>query len=70
MASRFMNIEKLKDFQQRILFNKKATKELVNEAVISLVNAKRLHDELEKLYTDAVDFDKVNKKTIEILEKL
>ena len=52
------------------MFAKKASNELLNEAVISLKEAKKNHDELEKLYIDAMDFDKTEKIRLEISKRI
>ena len=45
----------------RIKFNESAAKNLLDEAISSLVNAKRCHDKLEEFYISAVDFDSINR---------
>lgn len=41
--------------------NRKLTKELTQESVIHLKNAKSIHDKLEKIYIQAMDFDALDK---------
>lgn len=56
-ARRFMNAKNLSKSRERLRFNKKATKELLLEAVATLQNAKTVHDKLEEYYVDAMDFE-------------
>ena len=58
--SRFTDKDKLKAKKQRLSFNKRAAREILNEAVKSLEQAKALHDDLEKIYAAGVDFSKVD----------
>ncbi len=57
---RFYENDKLKCKKNRLDFSKKAALELKNEAVSSLINAKKLHDKLETYYISAIDFKKIN----------
>ncbi len=54
----------------RLLFNKKAAKELLLCACDTLYKAKQSHDELEKFYIEAMDFDEYNKYAAKTLGKL
>ena len=73
-VSRFINTDGLKSHKYRIAFNRKAAKELKSVAISCLSEAKGIHDQIEKIYVDAANFDKVNAmsdRTIQsILEKL
>lgn len=68
--TRFTDTDKLRRRKQFLSFNRKAATQLIEAAVGELERAKSIHDELEKQYTDAVDFFRVNQKTEEILRKL
>lgn len=71
-ASRFYNKKLLDQRRERIIFNRKATVELVGEASDILAEAKLAHDKLEKNYIEAMDFsalDRVGDKLIEKIEK-
>ncbi len=68
--SRFYKKEKLSVKKHRISFNKKAVSELVEEAASCLRTALKIHDELEKYYTSAIDFKKLNKMTTEFIQSL
>jgi hypothetical protein len=68
--SRFTDIDRLKLKKQRLSFNKKAATELIEEAVSILKMAKASHDELEKYYIQAINFDQVDYKQKEVLEKI
>lgn len=68
--TRFTNTDELRKKKNYLSFNKKAAAEIINAAVSVLANAKTLHDELEKQYTDAVDFSRVDEKTSELLSAI
>ncbi|MGN0620914.1 MAG: hypothetical protein ACI4I9_03510 [Porcipelethomonas sp.] len=68
--SRFYSKEKLSEKKQRISFDKKASLELASEASLSLRTALQIHDELEKHYISAIDFEKLSSMTEELIEKI
>ena len=65
-ASRFFNEEGYKKNKEKLKFNKKAKKELIDEAVRKLSLALDIHDRLEEYYIKATDFERIN----EISEKI
>ncbi len=67
---RFYNDDILKDHRARLLFDKKAKDELLSEAVCHLEKAKSIHDDLEKYYIDAMDFEKMNKDVDVMISKI
>lgn len=67
---RFTDMQSLKHRKQRLLFNKKAVKELVSEASSRMLEAGTIHDELETYYTAAMDFDRIEKKHIEVANQI
>ncbi len=69
-AQRFMNKEGLDSVKEKLLFGKKAKKELINEAVKKMSLAKDLHDRLEEYYIKATDFDTINEISERILSKI
>ena len=58
------------DHRNRLNFNKKAAKELLEIAAATLLNAKASHDALEKFYVDAMNFEEYNKNAAKIVGKL
>lgn len=54
---RFYDSSALYRHKNRIAFNRRSRDELITEAVNKLTAAKSLHDELEKYYIAAMDFD-------------
>ncbi len=58
---RFLNTDIISRHKNRIAFNNRSRDELLNEAVLQLKKAKSIHDELEKYYIEAMDFDKSSK---------
>ena len=67
---RFYSEETLKAHRARLLFDKKAKDELLTEAVSHLEKAKSIHDELEKYYIEAMDFERMNTDTEELINKI
>lgn len=68
--ARFYDKETLDRKKQRISFDKKASLELSHEAADTLSTALSIHDELEKFYIGALDTEKLNAMTEELLEEL
>lgn len=68
--TRFTDGERLRLRKQYLSFNRKAAAELIDAAVDCLKQAKTIHDELEKQYTDAVDFSGVTQKTQEVIQSI
>lgn len=69
-SKRFMDMDSLKKHKYTIGFNNRAGDELLYEAVSILEQAKEIHDDLEKYYVAAMDFEKVGNKTQSIIESL
>lgn len=55
-AKRFLDIEVLRRHKKRLSFNQKAASQMIRQAVASLAENKALHDELESIYLQAMDF--------------
>lgn len=60
-ASRFTDEEVLGQKRQRLAFNRRAARELLGEAVVSAAEAKAVHDEMERLTVQAMDFTAVDR---------
>ena len=56
---RFTDKVRLNSNKQKIQFGKKIHRRLLQSATETLANAKSTHDELEKFYINAMDFDKM-----------
>ena len=56
---RFYDSDGMRYSRAKLNFAKKASKELIEEAFSALRSAKEIHDELESIYIDAMDFGKV-----------
>lgn len=69
-ASRFIRGDGLKAHKNRITFNKRAAKELTAAAVASLADAKALHDELERIYKSAIDYNVLGLKADATVDKI
>ncbi len=59
-VSRFYDKESFKANREKLNLQKKAKRELVDEAVRKLAIAKDIHDQLEDYYIKATDFDVIN----------
>lgn len=69
-ARRFTDLAALRRRKQRLTFNRRAARELLQGAAELLAEAKAAHDELEKFYIDAMDFDKVNAMAQKVLDEI
>lgn len=69
-CQRFSEKEKLAACKKRLLFNRKATGQMLLHAETLLRDAKALHDELEGYYIHATDFAKVDALTESVLAKI
>ncbi len=67
---RFYSSDELLSHRARLSFSGKAAKELLNEAVCALKLAKNIHDELEAVYIEAMDFEKTEKITNALTERI
>ena len=67
---RFYDKEKIVSKKNRLDFSKKAAIELKNEAISSLTNAKKIHDNLENYYINAINFDKINEITNMLISEI
>ena len=68
--TRFTDMDLLKSKKQKLNFNKKAAEELLFEATVELKDAKQTHDILESYYINSMDFNLIDKKANEIIDKL
>lgn len=69
-ASRFYDKEKFKTNKEKLFLQKRAKKELIDEAVKKLSIAKDIHDRLEDYYIKATDFDIINDISNKILKAI
>ena len=67
---RFYSSDELSAHRARLSFSVKASKELLHEAVCALKIAKDIHDELEAVYISAMDFEKTDKITKALTERI
>ena len=63
-------VKKIVSKKNRLDFSKKAAIELKNEAISSLTNAKKIHDNLENYYINAINFDKINDITNMLISEI
>ena len=69
-ALRFYDRDLLRERRRRFLFNASAKRELTLAAVEALAHAKSVHDDLERSYIGAMDFDAIAKLTDDLIAKL
>lgn len=69
-CARFTAPGVFRDHKNRLAFNAKAYGEFTAEAVKKLAAAKAVHDELEKYYIAAMDFDGVRERTDRLIEEI
>lgn len=69
-AERFFEKEKLKTNKARINLTKKSADILINYATKVIENAKEVHDEIEKYYISAMDYEKLDKISQNLLDNL
>lgn len=69
-SQRFTGQEKLKPGKKRISVNRKAAAQMVVQAERLIRDSKAQHDELEKYYTAAMDFDKLERLTGDLIQKI
>lgn len=62
-TKRFLNKEKLLINKNLINFNSKICKEFLRESSNALFTAKKIHDEIEAIYSKSMNYSKVNKIT-------
>lgn len=67
---RFYDKTMLSQKKQRLSFNKKACEDLIGEAVHALSVAKDVHDDIEKYYICAMNFDKVNETAEKFIKEI
>lgn len=69
-SRRFMDVKRLHKSKEKVKFNKKAARELLLSAASTLKEAKAVHDDLEKFYIDAMDFNKLTDFANDFAERL
>ncbi len=69
-CARFFDADVLKRHKNRVAFDRRAAQEMLDEAVGKLANAKKLHDELERYYIAAMDFDALNAAGEALIEEI
>ncbi len=68
--TRFYDKNILREKKARLKFNKKAVNDLKDEAIECLVNAKKVHDKLERYYITATDFDGINRLIYKLISQI
>lgn len=68
-AQRFLH-EEIRNSRTLLKFDKRLKAELVKEAVMKLKKAKEVHDELEKLYIESMDYTALNEFCNSFVNKL
>ena len=69
-AFRFLDKNGIETVREKLLFGKKAKKELIDEAVRKMSLALDVHNRLEEYYIKATDFERIDTITKSILSKI
>ena len=69
-SRRFFDEKKYAKNKLRIKFALRLSEKLISRAVLCMKEAKKIHDELESYYINAMDFSKSNEKLNEILKSI
>lgn len=69
-AMRFYDKKGIAAKKKRLKMNKNACTKLMEEAVQTLIEAKRVHDDIEKYYIAAMDFKDVDKATDALIKEI
>lgn len=69
-CAKFFRAEELRRHKNRLAFNRKAQRELLDAALQKLREAKRVHDELERCYIRAMDFGALGAYAEELIPEL
>lgn len=69
-SRRFVNSKQLHKSKERLKFNKKAIRQLLYSACAILSEAKTVHDQMEKYYIEAMDFNSLTEFANSFAEKL
>lgn len=69
-SRRFTDINQLKSRKKRISFDRKAATELIRAACTAVSEAKLIHDQIEKHYINAMDFEKAEIIGDQLIEKI
>ncbi len=67
---RFYDKDIISQKKQRLFFNKKACDDLLDEAASSLKNAKTVKKKLEGYYSNAINYDKIDKITEDLIMEI
>lgn len=69
-ARRFMDPDSISSRKQRLGFNRKMERELLNEAIYNLQQAKSIHDKLETYYTSCMNYDSLNEVSTNLISDI
>lgn len=69
-ARRFIDSGELAANRQKLAFNRRVAKELLQSACDNLKKAKAVHDQMERYYIDIMDFEAMNLYALKIADKI
>lgn len=69
-SRRFTDISMLKEHRTRMGFNRRVTRDILLTACETLQRAKAIHDDIEKYYMDAMNFESISQLANETAKKL
>ncbi len=68
--SRFCDSQKLSPYKMRMKALEKLEKEILADGISELTMAKDIHDQIEKIYIPAMDFEKLDDYTIKLIKDI
>lgn len=69
-ASRFIPIEAMRARKQHLRFHQRMAGAILEEAVAALAAAKTVHDDIEAIYGEAMDYRAIDRKAADVLQQI
>lgn len=69
-ATRFIDVDQWQQHRHKRQFDRRAAEELINGAAEAMAQAKAVHDQLEAISRDAMDWERVGRMGDELMERL
>ena len=67
---RFLHSDAVRGHKQKLLFQQKLQRALVDESIEMLQKAKETHDKLERIYIEAMDFARMQRETDALVARI
>ena len=69
-AGRFIPAEYLRARKQHLRFSSRMAGAILEEAILAMAGAKKVHDVIERIYGEAVDYQKIEDKSVDVLTQI